>query len=175
AEAVAISGERIVAVGGGEIVESWRGPSTRVIDVGGGCVIPGFNDAHGHIERKGLKQQTPPLAGARPVADGLALLSAAAARTPPGEWIVTMPIGEPPHYFDALNTLAEKRLPTRAELDAAAPDNPVYIPGLFGNWGHPPGYTALNSRALTHNGINAASCPRCAGVELVCDPVTREP
>jgi predicted amidohydrolase YtcJ len=175
AAVIAISGERIVAVGGPEIIASWRGPSTRLIDMDGACAIPGFNDAHAHMEREGLKQQRLSLAGARSVADILARIGAAAARTPAGEWIVTMPIGEPPHYFDALDTLAERRMPTRAELDAAAPDNPVYIPGLFGNWGHPPGYTALNSRALALNGITAATCPRCAGVELVCDPVTREP
>jgi predicted amidohydrolase YtcJ len=175
AASIAIIGERIVAIGGPEIIESWRGSSTRLIDVDGACVIPGFNDAHAHMEREGLKQQRLSLAGARSVADILTRIGAAAARTRPGEWIVTMPIGEPPHYFDALDTLAERRLPTRAELDAAAPDNPVYIPGLFGNWGHPPGYTALNSRALALNRITAATCPRCAGVELVCDPVTGEP
>src|SRR5262249_36644832 len=101
AEAVAISGERIVAVGGAEIADAWRGPSTRVIDVDGGCVIPGFNDAHAHMEREGLKHQRLSLAGARSVADVLARISAAVARARPGEWIVTMPIGEPPHYFNA--------------------------------------------------------------------------
>jgi predicted amidohydrolase YtcJ len=175
AEAVAIAGERIAAVGGAEIVETWRGPATRLIDVDGACVIPGFNDAHAHMEREGLKQQRASLAGARSVGDILARIRTVAARAQPGEWIVTMPIGEPPHYFNALETLAEKRMPTRAELDETAPNNPVYIPGLFGNWGHPPGHYALNSRALALNGITAKTCPRCAGVELRCDPVSGEP
>jgi predicted amidohydrolase YtcJ len=175
AQAVAVTGERIAAVGGAEIAEAWRGPSTRLIDVGGACVIPGFNDAHAHMEREGLKHRRPSLAGARSIEDILARIRAAAARARAGEWIVTMPVGDPPHYFDALDTLAEKRMPTRYELDAAAPNNPVYIPGLFGNWGHPPGHSALNSSALALNRITAASCPRCAGVELVCDPASGEP
>jgi predicted amidohydrolase YtcJ len=175
AEAVAIIGECVVEVGGADLVERRRGPSTRLIDVEGGCVLPGFNDAHAHMEREGLKQQRLSLAGAKSVADILARIRAAATRAGKGEWIVTMPVGEPPHYFDAIEGLAEKRMPTRAELDAAAPDNPVYIPALFGNWGHPPGHTALSSRALALNGITAASCPRCAGVELKCDPVSGEP
>jgi predicted amidohydrolase YtcJ len=175
AEAVVISGERIVAVGGADIVETWRGPATRLIDVGGVCVIPGFNDAHAHMEREGLKQLRLSLAGAGSVADILTRIRAAAARARAGEWIVTMPVGEPPHYFHAVDTLAEQRMPTRDELDAAAPSNPVYIPGLFGNWGHPPGQAALNSRALALNGVTVASCPRCAGVELVRDPATGEP
>ncbi len=146
-----------------------------MIDVDGACVIPGFNDAHAHMEREGLKQQRLSLAGAKSVSDILARVSAAASKAQAGDWIVTMPVGEPPHYFEAIETISERRMPTREELDAAAPDNPVYVPALFGNWGHPPGRTALNSRAMALNRITAASCPRCAGVDLICDPVTREP
>jgi predicted amidohydrolase YtcJ len=50
----------------------------------------------------------------------------------PGEWIVTMPIGDPPYYFDVPDILAEKRWPTRQELDAAAPRNPVFIRLIWG-------------------------------------------
>ena len=175
AESVAIVGDRIAGVGTSDAVAAWRGPSTRVIDVRGGCVVPGFNDAHAHMEREGLKQQRLSLAGAKSVADVLARIRVAASRKRAGEWIVTMPVGDPPHYFDGIAALAERRMPTRSELDAAAPDNPVYIPGLFGNWGHPPGHTALNSLAIKLNGITAATCPRCRGVELVCDPVSGQP
>jgi predicted amidohydrolase YtcJ len=175
AEVVAISGGHIVGVGGADVVDAWRGGATRLIDARGGCVIPGINDTHAHMEREGLKRQRLSLAGAKSVADILARIRAAAGRVQAGEWIVTMPVGDPPHYFNALETLAERRMPTRAELDAAAPDNPVYIPGLFGNWGHPPGYTALNSLAIKLNGITAASCPRCGGVEFLCDPVSGQP
>ena len=86
-----------------------------------------------------------------------------------------MPIGDPPYYFDALSTLSERRMPTKDELDAVAPENPVYIPGLFGNWGAPPGHTALNSRAIALNGLTAVTCPRCSGVDFICDPVSGDP
>ena len=51
AEAVAILGERIVAVGQADDVSAWRGPATRVIDAGGRRVVPGFNDAHVHFDQ----------------------------------------------------------------------------------------------------------------------------
>ncbi|WP_148219438.1 hypothetical protein [Azospirillum sp. B510] len=72
----------------------------------------------------------------------------------------------PPFFFDGAATLAERRPPERHALDRAAPDHPVYIPGLFANRGQPPGHGALNSRALALNGITAAGVPTCAGVEI---------
>jgi predicted amidohydrolase YtcJ len=73
----------------------------------------------------------------------------------PGEWIVTMPIGDPPYYFDVPGVLAEKRLPTRQELDAAAPNNPVYIRPIWGFWrGTLPLVSVANSEALKRAGVN---------------------
>src|SRR5882724_2592178 len=129
ASALAIAGGRIAAVGAG--AEDLRGSATRVVDLQGRCVIPGINDTHAHMEREGLKEQRPSLAGAASVDEILRRIRDAAARTPRGSWIVTMPIGAPPYYFDALSTLAERRMPTKGELDAAAPGHAVYIPGLF--------------------------------------------
>jgi predicted amidohydrolase YtcJ len=60
-------------------------------------------------------------------------------------------------------------MPDRYELDQASPNNPVYISGLFGNWGKPPGYTALNTRGLALNGITKDSQPRCPGIEICRD------
>ena len=80
-----------------------------------------------------------------------------------------MPIGTPPFFFDGAASLAEGRPPDRHELDRAAPDHPVCIPGLFGNWGKPPGHSVLNSRALALNGITRDSVPTCSGVEIVKD------
>ncbi|QCO06528.1 amidohydrolase (plasmid) [Azospirillum argentinense] len=168
ASAVALAGDRILAVGGEEVV-ALATTSTEVIDLGGATLIPGFNDAHAHMEREGLKRLRPSLAGARSVGDILELVRAAAAETPPGQWIVTMPIGTPPFFFDGVATLAEGRPPDRHELDRAAPDHPVYIPGLFGNWGKPPGHSVLNSRALALNGITAATVPTCSGIEILKD------
>ena len=72
----------------------------------------------------------------------------------PGEWIVTMPIGDPPYYFDVPDILAEKRWPTRQELDAAAPNNPVYIRSIWGYWrGTFPLVSCANTEALERAGI----------------------
>jgi predicted amidohydrolase YtcJ len=175
AQAIAIKDDRILAVGDNASINALGDGATRVRDLDGACVIPGFNDTHAHMEREGLKEQRLSLAGATSVNEILQRINQAAASTPPGEWIVTMPIGEPPHYFDALSTLSDKRMPTRAELDAAAPNNPVYIPALFGNWGAPPGYTALNSHGIALNRLTSHSCPRCNGVDFICDDVSGEP
>lgn len=168
ASALAIRDGVITAVGDDDAALA-AAPNARVIDLDGACVIPGFNDTHAHMEREGLKQQRPSLAGVRSIADILDRIRAAAARTPPGAWIVTMPVGTPPFFFDGPQSLAEGRLPNRSELDAAAPNHPVYIQGVFGNWGKPPGHSALNSRALALNGLDETSAPRCAGVEILKD------
>ncbi len=164
ARAIALRDGVIVAVGSD--TEVTTPPGAREIDLGGACIIPGFNDTHAHMEREGLKHQRPSLAAAGSIADIIDVIRGLAAKTPPGQWIVTMPVGRPPFYFDGVASLAEKRLPNRYELDAAAPDHPVYIPGVFGNWGKPPGHSALNSRALALNGIDTQTTPRLAGLEI---------
>ena len=105
------------------------GPDTVTVDLDGRTVIPGLIDGHAHLDREGLKYLYPSLAGARTVDDVLALVKRAAADRPAGAWVVTMPIGTPPWYFDGPETLAEGRGPTRQELDAVVPDHPVYIRG----------------------------------------------
>ncbi|MCB4771233.1 amidohydrolase [Ancylobacter sp. Lp-2] len=174
-QALAVRGGRIVATGGDDLVAAFSGPATRRIDLQGRFAMPGFNDTHAHMEREGLKQQRLSLAGAGSVAEILRRIATATAAASPGDWIVTMPVGEPPYYFDGVTKLAEGRMPTREELDRAAPENPVYIPGHFGNWGVPPGHTALNSRAIALNGLSRHSCPRCRGIDFICDEVTGEP
>jgi predicted amidohydrolase YtcJ len=175
AQAVAIKGSRILAVGADEYIGTLKGPNTRVIDLSGRAVIPGIIDAHAHMEREGLKALRLSLEGARSIAEILDRISAAAGRTRKGDWIVTMPAGEPPFYYDELETIAEKRLPNRWELDRAAPDHPVCIMAAFGNWGAPPCYWALNSRALALNGITAKTVSAFDSTEIERDPTTGEP
>ena len=91
-----------------------------------------------------------------------------AARRPKGEWIVTMPVGAPPFYLDPPASLAERRWPTRADLDAAAPDHPVYIRGIWGYWNKPPVYSIANSAALARAGIARDTVPP-GGVEILKD------
>ena len=169
AEAIAIKGNRILAAGTAKEIAALAGPKTETIDVGGCTVIPGFNDAHAHMDREGLKSVRPSLAGACNVAEITARVADAARKAKPGQWIVTMPIGERPFFFEGLKSIAEGRMPTRQELDRAAPNNPVCISAIFGNWSVPPGYTALNSEALRLNGIDRNTKPKTSGVEILRD------
>jgi predicted amidohydrolase YtcJ len=172
AEAIAISGDRIHAVGSADSIHDLVGPKTEVVALAGRTVIPGIIDTHAHMEREGLKTLRPSLASAKSIADILAIVSDAARTAPPGSWIITMPIGQPPYYFGGLQNLAERRMPSRDDLDRAAPDNPVCIAAVFTNWGEPPGYTALNSRALTLLGIDRSTEMTAANVEIERDTAT---
>lgn len=169
AEAVAIADGRIVAVGRRDDVMQLRDKATQVRDFGAQTIIPGFNDTHAHSDGLGLKTLRPTMQDARSIADVLKRIKQLAAKTPRGEWIVTMPIGEPPYYWDADTVLAEGRLPNRHDLDSVAPDHPVCIASPSGYWGEPPCYTVLNSLALKLNGIDRDTTPRVPGVEILKD------
>lgn len=154
AEAVAITGNRIVYVGADAGALAMADAGTRVIDLKGHAVMPGLIDGHAHMDREGLKQVFPSLANARSITELKATIAELAQRTPKGEWIVTMPLGDPPYYFDVPECYAEKRLPTRQDLDEAAPDHPVYIRPIWGFWRHTmPLVSVANSRALALAGI----------------------
>ena len=168
ATALAVEGGRVAAVGSRADAKRWRDRRTEVIDAPNATVIPGLVDAHAHLDREGLKLIYPSLARCRSIADIKRVIGTLAADRKPGEWIVTMPIGAPPFYLDPPATLAEKRWPTRADLDAAAPDHPVYIRGIWGYWNKPPVFSIANSAALRRAGITRDTvAPK--GVEILRD------
>lgn len=169
AEAVGVADGRILAVGARDDVLASRGDGTEIHDFGRAAIIPGFNDTHAHMDTEGIKLARPSLAGARTVADVLARISELARTRPAGSWIVTLPVGEPPYYFSGPDALAERRMPTRGELDRAAPDHPVCILPPSGYWGSLPCYAALNSSALRLNRIDRTTRPRLPGIEIVKD------
>ncbi len=169
AEAVAVAGGRVLATGSRHALKDLQGPRTVVRDFPGATLIPGFNDTHAHLDSIGSRLQRPSLAQARNIGDVLAIIRTLASRTAPGEWIVTAPVGQPPCFFDAPSTLQEGRLPTRQELDSAAPDHPVYIPAPGGYWGQPPIHSAMNSLALRLNGITRESVPSSPHTVIVKD------
>src|SRR5712691_11547760 len=154
AQAIAIAGERIVAVGPDAAMAAHTAPWTRVVDLEGRAVVPGLIDGHAHMDREGLKAVHPALGRVRSIRDIQDRIAELARAMRPGEWIVTMPIGDPPYYWDVPDILAEKRWPTRQELDAAAPHNPVFIRSIWGFWRHtPPLVSFANSEALRRAGI----------------------
>lgn len=125
ASAVAIRGGRFVAVGDEPSVESLRGAATQVVDLRGRTVIPGLNDSHLHLIRGGLNYNMElRWDGVPTLADAMQMLKTQAQRTPPPQWVRVVG-GFCEFQF------RERRLPTLAELNAAAPETPVFILHLY--------------------------------------------
>ena len=142
AEAIAIKYGRIAYVGTDKGVEPLIGRSTRVIPLNGRCVTPGLITTHEHFLRYGLNA----LFGidlwypkVKSIEDIVKAVAEKAAETPKGEWIFGSGWDE--------NLLREKREPNRWDLDAAAPDNPVYLSRVYQK-------VAANSLALRLAGVN---------------------
>ncbi len=176
ADAIAVKGDRIIGVGAGDEFRRHADEQTRLIDASGSAVIPGLIDAHAHMDREGLKDVYPSLEGARSIDDILQMIDSLVRETETGEWIVTMPVGDPPSYFDVPNNLKEKRFPTRYDLDRVAPDNPVYIRPIWGFWRHSlPLVSIANSKALELAGVTRDTAAPCDSIEIEKDPTNGEP
>ncbi|PZO53311.1 MAG: amidohydrolase [Alphaproteobacteria bacterium] len=125
ADALAVKDGRFLAVGEEHDIRRYAGARTQIVDAGGRRIIPGLNDSHTHLIRGGLNYNLElRWEGVPSVADALALLRAQAARTPAPQWVRV--VGS----FSVFQ-FAEKRLPTLDEINAAAPDTPVFILHLY--------------------------------------------
>jgi len=125
ANAVAIGDGVFTAVGRDDAVIALAGPQTRVIDLKGRRVLPGLIDNHLHLIRGGLNfNMELRWDGVRSLADAMAMLKRQVAATPPPQWVRVVG-GFTAHQF------VEKRLPTIEELNAAAPDTPVFLLHLY--------------------------------------------
>lgn len=125
ASAVAIHNGRFLKVGDDHEVLALAGPGTRVIDVGGRRVLPGLIDNHLHLIRGGLNfNMELRWDGVPSLADAMRMLRQQVEVTPPPQWVRVVG-GFTEHQF------AEKRLPTIDELNAVAPDTPVFILHLY--------------------------------------------
>jgi hypothetical protein len=125
ATAVAITGGVFTAVGRDSDVMQSAGPDTRIIDMAGRRVLPGLIDNHLHIIRGGLNYNMElRWDGVRSLADAMAMLKRQVAITPPPQWVRVVG-GFTEHQF------VEKRLPTIQELNAVAPDTPVFLLHLY--------------------------------------------
>jgi predicted amidohydrolase YtcJ len=139
AEAVALAGDRVLAVGSSDDLGVLAGPATQVINGRGTTVLPGFIDAHSHPD--GAGEVTGADVNLRSVAAIQDAMRAQAGRTPPGQWVIG-------HKYDDTK-LAEERPVNRHDLDEAVPLQPAIIR-------HRGGHTAVvNSRGLEMAGITA--------------------
>ncbi len=125
ATALAVADGRITRVGSDADIVPLAGPRTRIVDAGGRRVIPGLSDSHIHVIRGGLNYNLElRWDGVRSLADAMAMLKAQVARTPAPQWVRVVG-GFTEHQF------AERRLPTLEEINAVAPDTPVFILHLY--------------------------------------------
>lgn len=125
ATAIAVRDGLVLAVGADAEVMAHADARTRVIDAGGRRLVPGLNDSHTHLIRGGLNYNLElRWDGVRSLADALAMLKAQVDRTPAPQWVRVVG-GFTEHQF------AEKRLPTLDELNAIAPETPVFILHLY--------------------------------------------
>jgi predicted amidohydrolase YtcJ len=125
AKALAIKDGKFVAVGTVDEVMAHRGPRTTTIDANGRTVIPGLNDSHLHLVRGGLSYNLElRWDGVPSLADAMTMLKEQAERTPTGQWVRV--IGGWGEF-----QFAERRMPTLAEINAVAPDVPVFVLHLY--------------------------------------------
>jgi predicted amidohydrolase YtcJ len=117
AEALAIRGERLVAVGKNEAILATKDAQTKLIDLQGRMVLPGLMDSHVHPLGAALHEFDHPIPDMETITDVLAYVRQRAKDLPAGEWIMMRQV--------FITRLREQRYPTRAELDAAAPEHPV--------------------------------------------------
>jgi predicted amidohydrolase YtcJ len=141
AQAVAVLGDRFVAVGSRAEVDPWRGPRTQVIDARGKLLLPGFNDAHVHFVSGGMQLDNVQLKDASSPEEFARLIGERAKATPKGEWILGGNWDEtkwnPPD------------IPTRELIDAITPETPVFVSRYDGHM------ALANSVALRLAGITA--------------------
>jgi len=142
AEAVAVRGQYIVAVGTSQQIEAMAGPDTRTIDLEGRAVIPGLIDNHMHLLRAGTTwRREVRWDGVETRARALEMLRVRAETTAPGEWIFTLGGWTLEQFGDDDSPF------TREELDGAAPDNPVLLQATYYR-------SYLNSRGLQALGLD---------------------
>ena len=147
AQAIAVLGERIVAVGTNQEIAGLADPNTTIIDLEGRSVIPGLIDNHAHIMEEGpIWQLELRLDGIETRAEALQLMRERAMAMGPGEWVFTLGGWAIDQFTD------DQRDFTREELDQAAPDNPVLLQVTRE-------HTYLNSRAIEAAGLDQLDAP----------------
>ena len=160
AEAIAVKADRIVFVGSNAAAQQYVGANTRVVDLKGKTVLPGFTDSHQHLSGVGFREMTLNLEGTTSLADLLAKVKARVSQAKQGEWVTGRGWIEthwkPPAF------------PTRWDLDKVAPNNPVILGRADGHG------SVANSAALKAAGIDKSTANPFGG-EISKDKQTGEP
>src|ERR1700687_4188328 len=142
-EALAVRGDRILAVGTRDEIMKLKGPETKIVDLDGHFVMPGFNDAHMHLASAGLEKMNVNMVGAKTLDEFRDRLRAKVEAAGPAEWVV----GE--GWDETLWPV--KVLPTRWDLDEVSGKHPVYLERVDGHIG------VANTRALQLASVTVAS------------------
>jgi predicted amidohydrolase YtcJ len=143
AQAIAVRGDRIQAIGSEEQILLLKGPDTKVIDLKGRFVMPGFNDAHVHLAEAGFQKQRVNMSGVKSLTEFREHLQARVATAAPGEWILG-------GGWDQTKWPV-KALPSRWDLDEVSADHPVYLDRVDGH------IAVANTRALQLASVTLAS------------------
>ena len=160
AQAIAVKGDRIVFVGTNAAAKRHQGNNTRVVDLRGATVVPGFADAHAHFTGVGQREMNLNLEGITTLEDFLAKVKERVDQAKPGEWVTGRgwieTFWKPPVF------------PTRADLDKVAPNNPVYLTRADGH------ASVANSAALKIAGVTKDTQDPFGG-QVLKDKQTGEP
>ncbi|HKG46088.1 MAG TPA: amidohydrolase [Pyrinomonadaceae bacterium] len=160
AQAVVVKADRIIYVGTNAEAQKFAGANTRVVDLKGSTVLPGFTDSHQHLSGVGLREMTLNLEGTTSLEDLLAKVKARVDQAKPGEWVTGRGWIET-HWQPPV-------FPTRWDLDKVSPNNPVIL-------GRADGHGAVaNSAALKLAGVEK-NTPNPFGGEVSKDKQTGEP
>jgi predicted amidohydrolase YtcJ len=160
AQAIAVTRDRIVFVGSNTDAQKLVGPKTRVVDLRGNTVLPGFADAHQHLAGVGFREMNLNLEGTTSLEDFLAKVKARVDQAKPGEWVTGRGWIET-HWKPPV-------FPTRWDLDKVAPNNPVILGRADGHG------SVANSAALNLGNINK-NTPNPFGGEISKDKQSCEP
>jgi predicted amidohydrolase YtcJ len=160
AQAMAVTGDRIAAIGSDADIKQWVGPATKVIDLHGMTAIPGFIEGHGHFTGIGEFRLGLDLREARTWDDIVAQVARAVKQAKPGEWIVGR--GWHQSKWDRPPQPNVEGFPLHASLDAVSPENPVLLTHASGH------ASFVNGKALELAGITHAT-PDPAGGEILKD------
>ena len=150
AEAVAVIGDRIVAVASRAEIDLWRGPQTKVIDAGGKLLLPGFNDAHVHFIQGGAQLDQVNLVDAATPEEFAKRIAAQVKKTPKGEWILGGRWDE--------TKWANPELPTKDLVDTVTGDIPIFVERYDGH------EALANSAAMKLAGVHAKTPDMPGGI-----------